>query len=183
MKKNVFGKKFGRDTNERRALFKSLMSSLVLNERIQTTEAKAKAIKGSTEKAVTRAKKSGEVARRLLGDMFNSAAMDKLINDIAPRFKNRNGGYTRIIRVGKRFGDNAMEVVMEWTEGKAAVPSAVSRQPRVERAAHQTKSKTQRKSRSLSEGRQSSSAKKTGRTGRPSVAARSGRRGSAKKSK
>ncbi len=138
MKKNIFGKKFGRDTNERRALFKSLMSSLVLNERIQTTEAKAKAIKSSTEKAVTRAKKSGNVARRLLGDMFNSSAMDKLINDIAPRFKKRNGGYTRIIRVGRRFGDNAMEVVMEWTEGPIARPS------QAEGAARKTKVKKSR---------------------------------------
>src|SRR6266851_4572102 len=114
MKKNVFGKKFNRDTNERRALFKSLISALVLNEKIQTTETKAKAIKGEAEKAVTRVKKNGKLAKRFLGDILVPLAVEKLINDIAPRFKNRKGGYTRIIRVGRRFGDNAMEVVMEW---------------------------------------------------------------------
>ena len=58
MKKNVFGRKFKRDRNERKALFKSLMSSLILNERIETTEAKAKAIKGDVDKLITRAKKN-----------------------------------------------------------------------------------------------------------------------------
>ncbi len=161
MKKNVYGKKFGRDTNERRALFKGLMSSLVLNERIQTTEAKAKAIKSSTEKAVTRAKKSGDIARRLLGDMFNSAAMDKLINDIAPRFKNRNGGYTRIIRVGRRFGDNAMEVVMEWTEGNAAKTAGPLP---IARATRPSKTKTTKVARSLSERRPRTSSKTAGKS-------------------
>jgi len=121
MKKNIFGRKFSRDTNERKALFKSLISSLVINDRIKTTEAKAKAIKADADKIITKVKKDGEGVRRLLAGVLNPEAMDRLINDVAPRFKNRNGGYTRIIRIGRRFGDNAMEVLIEWTEQSKAV--------------------------------------------------------------
>lgn len=121
MKKNVFGRKFNRDTNERKALFKGLISSLVLNERIKTTEPKAKAIKADVDKVITKVKKNGELARRLLAGILNPQALEKLVNDVAPRFKERNGGYTRIIRIGRRFGDNAMEVVMEFTEKPKAV--------------------------------------------------------------
>ena len=121
MKKNVFGRKFSRDTNERKALFRNLISSLVINDRIKTTEPKAKAIKRDVDKFITKVKKNGELARRLLIPVLNSQAVEKLINDVAPRFKNRNGGYTRIIRIGKRFGDDAMEVIMEFTEQPKAV--------------------------------------------------------------
>ncbi len=116
MKKNVFGRKFKRDKNERQALFKSLISSLILKERIQTTEAKAKAIKGDVDKIVTKVKKNQD-AGKLLGDLVTPQALQKLRKDIAPRFAKRAGGYTRVIRMGKRFGDDAMMVLMEWTEG------------------------------------------------------------------
>lgn len=122
MRKNVFGRKFNRDTNERKALFKSLISSLVLNDCIKTTEPKAKAIKADIDKVITIVKKNGtEAAQRGRVRLLDKRGLslevqNKLINDIAPRFKNRNGGYTRIIRIGRRFGDNAMEVVMEFTE-------------------------------------------------------------------
>lgn len=117
MRKNVFGRKFKRDTNERKAFFKGLISSLVLNERIKTTEARAKAIKSDADKIITKAKKNKDSAKRSLGALLNKEALEKLINDLAPRFANRNGGYTRIIRIGKRLGDDAMEVIIEWTEG------------------------------------------------------------------
>lgn len=118
MKKNIFGRKFKRDTNERKALFKNLISSLILDGRIKTTEEKAKAIKGDIDKVITKVKKNGEIARKLVGSYVFPYALDKLINDVAPRFAKRNGGYTRIIRIGKRFGDNATVVLMEWTEEK-----------------------------------------------------------------
>lgn len=140
MKKNVFGRKFKRDKNERQALFKSLISSLILKERIQTTEAKAKAIKGDVDKIVTKVKKNKEEAKRLLGDLVVPHALEKLIKDIAPRFNTRTGGYTRIIRMGKRFGDDAMMVLMEWTEKGSA-----DRLPRAERAARVTPRRTKRK--------------------------------------
>ncbi len=114
MKKNVFGRQFKRDHNERKALFKGLMTSLVLHERIETTEEKAKAIKGSVEKLVTQAVKQGAAAERLLLPYLHEDAVKKMITDIAPRFIGRPGGYTRIIRVGKRFNDNATVAVIEW---------------------------------------------------------------------
>ncbi len=116
MKKNVFGRKLKRDKNERTALFKSLMSSLVLSERIKTTEAKAKAIKPAIEKLVTKAKKNEEGARKVLQKNLSRPAFEKMLKDIAPRFSKRQGGYTRIIKLGKRFGDDAPLVVIEWTE-------------------------------------------------------------------
>lgn len=116
MKKNVFGRQLKRDTNERKALFKSLMSALVLKERIKTTEEKARAIRGQVEKLVTKAKIKGEAARSILSAYLLPNALDKMIEEIVPRFKERPGGYTRIVKLGRRFGDNAMMVLMEWVE-------------------------------------------------------------------
>lgn len=116
MRKNVFGRQLKRDTNERKALFKSLMSALVLKERIKTTEEKARAIRGQVEKLVTKAKIKGEASRSILSAYLLPNALDKMIKEIAPRFKERPGGYTRIVKLGRRFGDDAMMVLMEWTE-------------------------------------------------------------------
>lgn len=116
MKKNVFGRQFKRDANERKALFKNLLTSLVLHERIKTTQEKAKAIRGAADKLVTKAKKGGPEAYRSLAPEVNHTAIVKLINDLAPRFTARQGGYTRIIKVGRRLSDNAAMVLMEWTE-------------------------------------------------------------------
>lgn len=119
MRKQVFGKRFKRDKNERKALFKTLMSSLIMYEKIQTTEAKAKAIKSTVEKIVTKVVKKGEEAARLLHGDLTKQAIDKLVSDLAPRFVNRPGGYTRIIRLGRRTSDSASMVIMEWVEEKS----------------------------------------------------------------
>lgn|ERR1035437_9543371 len=116
MKKHVFGRKLKRDINERKALFKGLMSSLVLHEKIETTESKAKAIKGEVDKLVTNAKKDSMLARKLLSDKLSPDALEKMIKDIAPRFNKRQGGYTKMVRLGKRFGDDATMVLLEWVE-------------------------------------------------------------------
>ncbi|HSW48115.1 MAG TPA: 50S ribosomal protein L17, partial [Candidatus Saccharimonadales bacterium] len=102
MKKNVFGRQFKRDSNERKALFKNLLTSLVMEERIKTTTAKAKAIKGAADKLITKAKKDGPNVYKSLHPDVNQDAVLKLISDIAPRFTDRKGGYTRIIKIGKR---------------------------------------------------------------------------------
>jgi large subunit ribosomal protein L17 len=135
MKKNVFGRQFKRDANERKALFKNLLTSLVMEERIQTTEAKAKAIKAAADKLVTRAKKGGASAERFLGPSVNHNAVVKLINDIAPRFATREGGYTRIIKTKNRIADNAPQVFMEWTE----IPEPVKVAPKVKKSADKAK--------------------------------------------
>ena len=116
MRKNVFGRQFKRDKNERKALFKALMSSLVLHGRIQTTEAKAKAIKGQIEKLVTKAKNGGLNAHRLIQPFLMPYAVDKMVKEVAPFFKERSGGYTRILRLGRRTHDSAEMVAIEWVE-------------------------------------------------------------------
>lgn len=118
MRKNVFGRRFKRDRNERQALFKGLIRALILHERIETTAEKAKAIKSQVEKMVTKAKK-GNIngnAQHFLSPTLSGSALQKMISDIAVRFKERPGGYTRIVKLGKRFNDDATKVFMEWVE-------------------------------------------------------------------
>ncbi|MDO8269378.1 MAG: 50S ribosomal protein L17, partial [Candidatus Levybacteria bacterium] len=112
MIKRVYGRKFNKDTNQRKSLFRGLMRSLALNESIKTTESKAKAIKGEFESHITKAKR-GEEARYHLVKHLSEDAVDRLIKDIAPRMKDRNGGYTRIVRMGARVKDNAEMVLLE----------------------------------------------------------------------
>ncbi len=116
MRKNVFGRRFKRDTNERKALFKSLMSSLVLHGRIKTTESKAKAIKGQVDKLISRVKKNNTNASSFLNKYLVGNVGEKLVTEIAPRFSTRTSGYTRLIKLGHRFSDNAATVIMEWVE-------------------------------------------------------------------
>lgn len=124
MKKKIFGRKFSRDANERKALFKGLMSSLVLYGRIKTTKEKAKAIKGQIDKLVNNARKEKLIARSLLMSHLSSKALEKMIMEIAPRFNQRTSGYTRILKTGKRFGDSASMVIMEWTEQGSQIVKA-----------------------------------------------------------
>ena len=115
MRKNVFGRQFSRDTNERKSLFKSLISALILKESIKTTSEKAKAIKGEVDKLINKAKRGDQrLATQFLQRSLGATEMNKVIKDLAPRFKDRTSGYTRIIKMGRRFSDNAAMVVMEW---------------------------------------------------------------------
>lgn len=116
MRKHYFGRQLSRDVNERKALFKGLLNSLVLHESIRTTHAKAKSIKGDADKLITKAKVRGEQSRQYIQAIVSQEAVTKLISDLAPRFSNRNGGYTRIIKLGKRLGDNAPMVIIEWVD-------------------------------------------------------------------
>lgn len=122
MRKHVFGRQLKRDINERRALFMNLASELVMHEKIVTTEEKAKSIRRTADKLVTKAKKQNTMhATSLLQPFLTSEAVKKMVTDIAPRFAQRNGGYTRIIRLGRRFNDNAQTVRMEWVEHASPV--------------------------------------------------------------
>lgn len=122
MRKQVYGRKFKRDKNERKALFSGLISAMILNGRIETTEEKAKAIRGDLERLVTKAKK-GESSKRLLQKDLKTFEIDKMINQIGPSFANRIGGYTRIIKTRERFNDNARMAIMEWTEQINQIPA------------------------------------------------------------
>ncbi len=121
MKKNVFGRRLKRDTNERKALFKGLLSSLVLQGRIKTTQEKAKSIKGQADKLIAIALKGEAIADSYLQRYLIPNAIKKIVRQIAPRFKKRGGGYTRIIKLGNRQTDSASMVLMEWVEGETVV--------------------------------------------------------------
>ena len=118
MRHRVFGRKLGRDVKARKALFKNLINALIEHHEIKTTEAKAKAIKGLVDRFVSRAKKKDLHSRRLVFSFLqNKKMVNKLFEEIAPRFKSRTSGFTRIIKLGRRRGDAAMMVKMEFVEG------------------------------------------------------------------
>src|SRR5262249_5529823 len=108
MRHRIATKKLGRNTSHRRALLRNLVTSLMIEERIETTPAKAKAMRPHVEKMITLGKKGDVAARRLaLGFLMTRESVDRLFNTIAPRFGDRNGGYLRIIHKGRRSGDGA----------------------------------------------------------------------------
>ena len=113
MRKRKKGRKLSRKRDQRKALFKALASALILNEKIKTTEAKAKEIAGLVEKFITQAKKEGLSTRRRLARFFSPKIVKKLMNEIAPRYKDRPGGYTRIIKLGPRKSDGAKMAIIE----------------------------------------------------------------------
>jgi len=149
MRKNVFGRQFSRDTNERKSLFKSLISSLILDESIKTTLEKAKAIKGDVDKLINKAKRGDKrLATQLLQRSIGIQAMEKVIKDLAPRLSDRTSGYTRIIKLGRRFSDNAQMVIMEWVvkkEIKELPAEKVEKKPEAKRLEAKISKKTKRK--------------------------------------
>ena len=108
-------RKLGRDNKHRRSMLATLTKQLIENERIVTTKTRAKEVRKTFDKMVTYGKKGTLVSRRLaLAFLHNdSKAVDKVFNELAPRYKDRNGGYTRIIKKSERKGDSALEVILE----------------------------------------------------------------------
>jgi large subunit ribosomal protein L17 len=124
MRHRKSGYKLSRSKDQRTALRRNLVNQLFDHERIRTTRAKADAVRGQAENLITLAKKGNAAgdeymvhARRLAAArMSNPVAVKKLFDDIAPRFENRNGGYTRVIHLGPRHGDAADMVLLELIE-------------------------------------------------------------------
>lgn len=114
MKHHIFGKKLKRTTGERKSLFRSLISSIILKGKIKTTEAKAKAIKGQIDRFVSWSKKGTLSARRQLLQVLDKRTVDKLMGELAPIFEGRSSGFTQIIKIGPRKGDNAPVVLLRW---------------------------------------------------------------------
>ena len=108
-------RKLGRSTKQRRSMLATLTKQLILNERIITTETRAKGVRKSFDKMVTYGKNGSLVSRRLaLAFSHNDKeCVNKVFNELAPRYKERNGGYTRIIKYKERKGDNALLVILE----------------------------------------------------------------------
>ena len=113
MRKQKKGRKLSRKRNQRKALLKSLAGNLFLREKIKTTEAKVKELSSFAEKLITKAKKGDLVSRRLLLRYFPENLVKKIVDEIGPRYKNRKGGYTRIIKLGPRKSDGAKMAIIE----------------------------------------------------------------------
>jgi large subunit ribosomal protein L17 len=129
MRHNAFGRKLGRTTAHRLAMFRNQLASLMANERIVTTLHKAKELRPIAERVVTHGKRGSVHARRLVGRWLQSRDLiKKLFDEIAPRFDTRPGGYLRIVKLGTRQGDGAEMAVLEFVDfqlkKKAAPPPA-----------------------------------------------------------
>ncbi|MBV7328843.1 50S ribosomal protein L17 [Chloroflexi bacterium TSY] len=117
------GRVLGRDSSHRKALFRNLIKDLFVYERIRTTEAKARAVRSDAEKLITKAKHglAGKVdrvhaQRQVVAYLHDKDITQKVFDELAPRFEDRAGGYTRMIKIGKRFGDAADMVVLELVD-------------------------------------------------------------------
>jgi large subunit ribosomal protein L17 len=128
------GKKLGRDSAHRKALYSNLAGALIEHGRIETTEAKAKAVKAFAEKMITLGKRGDLHARRqALAALRSNDVVHRLFADVAPRFEDRPGGYTRIVKLGPRQGDAAEMVYLEFVDFQpAAAPLAPPRARREE---------------------------------------------------
>lgn len=128
------GRQLGRQTKHRWALFRSLVTSLLEHERIETTEAKAKEIRGFTDRMITLGKDGTLPARRrALAFIRSKDVVSKLFSDVAGRFKDRQGGYTRMVKTRRRIGDGAEMVAIELvtmvekaSSKAAALPAATT---------------------------------------------------------
>lgn len=111
------GKKLGRDAAHRRALYSNLAGALITHGRIETTEAKAKAVRPYAERMITLGKRGDLHARRqAMAELRSNDVVHKLFADVAPRFAERDGGYTRIVKLGPRQGDAASMALLELVD-------------------------------------------------------------------
>ncbi len=109
-------RKFGRKKDQRRAFLKSLAVNLITYGRIKTTEARAKEVRSLVERLITYAKKETLAGRKNLNKFLPDKVAKKLAKEIAPRFKERQGGYLRITKLGQRMSDSAKMVILEFVE-------------------------------------------------------------------
>jgi large subunit ribosomal protein L17 len=124
MRHKISGYKLGRTPGARTALRRNLMRQLLTHDRIRTTRARAAAIRGETEQIITIARKSANgsdaqkvaARRQVIAKLGDNQVIKRVFEEIAPRFTNRNGGYTRMVKVGPRLGDSADIVILEFVE-------------------------------------------------------------------
>ena len=137
MRHKVAGWKLGRTTSHRRSLLRNLVTSLILEERVETTVPKAKAMRPQVEKMITLGKRGDLAAsRQAHAYLMTSAAVDKLFDTIGPRFGDRNGGYLRIVRTGWQKGDGADKAFIELLGSEKVLDE--KRQKRAETRAKRT---------------------------------------------
>jgi large subunit ribosomal protein L17 len=117
LRHRIAGRKLGRPTAHRWALYRNLVADLVKYEKLVTTEAKAKEIRGLAEKVITLGKEGSLASRRrALAFVTDKKLVDKIFSELAPRYMERPGGYTRIIKLGRRVGDGARLAQVEMVE-------------------------------------------------------------------
>ena len=117
MRHNIKNKKLNKTSSHRKAMFMNMSNALIKHEQITTTLAKAKELRRFVEKIVTLGKKGDLLSRRKAISILQDQKMSKKVFDIlADRYKSRSGGYTRIIKLGNRFGDNAPTAVIEFVD-------------------------------------------------------------------
>lgn len=117
MRHNKSGRRLGRNSSNRKAMLRNMVTSLIDHERITTTDARAKEVRKIAEKMITLGKRGDLHARRqALSVIFEKKVVAKLFDRLAPRFQDRPGGYTRIIKIGNRSGDNAPVSIIEFVE-------------------------------------------------------------------
>lgn len=110
----AFYRKLNRDSSARKALFRSILTSFFQHERIETTETKAKVISGLADEMITLAKRGDLHARRqVLAYLLDEEVVKKLFDNIAPKYSDRQGGYTRVLKLGPRRGDAAPMAILE----------------------------------------------------------------------
>ncbi len=133
MRHHIVGKRLNRDMDHRKGLLKNLSEQLIEHEKIVTTEAKAKYLRSHFEKLITKAKKVNmatpiekfNVLKGLRKNLTAETVIKKLVEELGPRFKDRNGGYTRITKVGNRDGDNASMSRIELVKDEAKAEKPV----------------------------------------------------------
>ena len=114
MRHKVTGRKLSRSSSHRRALFRNLVTDILRHEKITTTEAKAKEVRSLAERMITLGKEGGLHSRRqALSFIFDEKVVDKVFAELAPRYSERPGGYTRLVRIAPRLGDGAPMVRLE----------------------------------------------------------------------
>ena len=128
MQHGRLGRRFGRKSEHRQAMFSNLAASLIRHEQIVTTLAKAKDLKRVIDKYVTLAKRGDLNSRRLAAARMGDEAMvKKLFDTLAPRYKDRSGGYTRVLKAGYRYGDSAPVAVIEFVDRDESVKGVEDR--------------------------------------------------------
>ena len=145
MRHQKAGRKFNRDTNARKALFRGLSKNLIEREQIKTTLPKAKSLRSVVEKLVTRAKTDSVANRRLVAAELggtNAGAVKKLFTVLGPRYAKRPGGYTRVLKAGFRYGDAAPMAIIEFVDRDESAKKAEGKSQKAEGKRSEAKTET-----------------------------------------
>ena len=134
-------RKLGRDNKHRRSMLATLTKQVVMNESITTTETRAKEVRKFVDKMITYGKKGDLVSRRKVYAFLHNDkdVVKKIFDELAPRYANRDGGYTRILKIAERRGDGSLMVILELVEGEEVKKEAPKAKEKTEKVKKETK--------------------------------------------